>query len=308
MSVVSNRHPVVSQVLLCTLALAACQLAFGQVQPTLVGILEDNPGHYSGDPHYRDVRVVFRHDQAGWAGFPSDCTDQNCLKSIAMQFPPEVDWTITFSGQEVGHVLSRTPQSFDFYSTIGQQGIVSSATPPTIGRRSADFAGFSGEPVYRPLVAVSDSNYRDPEKWKPTQLSSDLVSAVRRAFREKFPHATNCTKQDGEHAKPWPYSDANIRVHAVYSSSRNWLIAELVLNGYECDVPSDEPFSPQWFVITPEQHVRFIGSNMWLIDAGDYDNDGKSELVFSIDDYNRGGYILFYDDFRQKAVFEFNYH
>jgi hypothetical protein len=61
-------------------------------------------------------------------------------------------------------------------------------------------------------------------------------------------------------------------------------------------------------VITPEQQVRFLSSNMWLVDAGDYDNDGKSELVFSIDDYNRGGYKLFYDDFKQEAVFEFNYH
>ena len=44
------------------------------------------------------------------------------------------------------------------------------------------------------------------------------------------------------------------------------------------------------------------------VGAGDYDNDGKSELVFSIDDYNRGGYKLFYDDLSRSAIFEFNYH
>ena len=54
--------------------------------------------------------------------------------------------------------------------------------------------------------------------------------------------------------------------------------------------------------------MRFLGSRMWLVDAGDYDNDGKSELVFSIDDYNRGGYRLFYDDFSRSAKFEFGYH
>jgi hypothetical protein len=27
---------------------------------------------------------------------------------------------------------------------------------------------------------------------------------------------------------------------------------------------------------------------MWLVDAGDYDNDGKSELVFAIDRANEG--------------------
>jgi hypothetical protein len=47
---------------------------------------------------------------------------------------------------------------------------------------------------------------------------------------------------------------------------------------------------------------------MWLVDAGDYGNDGNSELLFSINDENRGGYELFYDDFRQHVTFEFGYH
>jgi hypothetical protein len=279
-----------------------------RVQSTLVGILEDNPGHYAGDPHYRDVRAVFRRDKAGWTAFPSNCPDQSCLKSIAAQFPAQADWTVALSGRGIGHVLSYAPQSFDFYSAIGQERIVGSAAPPTIGKPSTDFGGFLGEPVSRPLVAVSEPNYRDPEDWKPTQLSSAIISKVRTAFRERFPKVTNCTKQDMEHARPWSYPDANIKVDATYSSNRHWAIAEVALSGNECDGPSDEPFSSQWFVITPKQQVRFLGSNMWLVDAGDYDNDGKSELVFSIDDYNRGGYKLFYDDFSRSAIFEFNYH
>ena len=47
---------------------------------------------------------------------------------------------------------------------------------------------------------------------------------------------------------------------------------------------------------------------MWLVDAGDYDNDGKSEVLFSIAGYDRGGYELFYDDFQKHASFEFGYH
>jgi hypothetical protein len=47
---------------------------------------------------------------------------------------------------------------------------------------------------------------------------------------------------------------------------------------------------------------------MWLVDAGDYGNDGNSELVFSIDDYNHGGYKLFCDHFQKKAMFEFGHH
>ena len=43
------------------------------------------------------------------------------------------------------------------------------------------------------------------------------------------------------------------------------------------------------------------------MDAGDYDNCGKSEVLFSIDQYNRGGYVFFYDDLKKQAVFEFSY-
>jgi hypothetical protein len=293
---------------LAGIALSMPSGVLGQKQPSLIGILEDNPGHYSGDPHYRDVRVVFRRDGTGWVAFPSNCSDQSCLKSIATKFPAQVNWTVSFDGKQVGHIVSRTPPSFDFYSTIGQQTIVGSIAPPAIGKPSANFAGFLGEPVYRPLVAVSEPNYRDPEDWKPTQLSTDATARVRKAFRNRFPTVTNCSKQDIEHAKPWTYSDANMFVSKAYSSNRHWLIADVLLSGDECDGPPDKAFTSQWFVITPEQQVRFLGSDMWLVDAGDYDDDGKSELVFSIDGYNRGGYTLFYDDFKQRASFEFGYH
>ena len=292
----------------CVWVPASPSVAWGQVQPRLVGILEDNPGHYSGDQHYRDIRVVFRKEGAAWFAFPSDCPDQNCLKTIAAKFPEQVNWTVSFDGKQAGRVVGKTPLSFDFYSTVGQQAIVGSTAPPTIGKPSAAFAGFLGEPVYRPLVAVSEPNYQDPEDWKPTQLSTVTIAAVRKAFRNRFPKAANCSRQDIERRKPWPYTDANILVNKAYSSNRHWLIAEVELSGDECDGPPDEAFGSQWFVITPEQQVRFLDSDMWLVDAGDYDNDGKSELVFSIHEYNRGGYKLFYDDFRRSATFKFSYH
>jgi hypothetical protein len=63
-----------------------------------------------------------------------------------------------------------------------------------------------------------------------------------------------------------------------------------------------------WYVIHPGGEITFLDQEMWLVDAGDYDNDGKSEVVFAIDGYDRGGYKLFYDDFRKNATFEFSYH
>ena len=104
------------------------------------------------------------------------------------------------------------------------------------------------------------------------------------------------------------YSDHNIKILKAYSSKKSWSVALLWLAGYRCDGPSDNAFVGQWFAISPARDVTFLDTGMWLVDAGDYGNDGRSELLFSIDRNNRGGYELFYDDFKKKAVFEFGYH
>jgi hypothetical protein len=44
------------------------------------------------------------------------------------------------------------------------------------------------------------------------------------------------------------------------------------------------------------------------VDAGDFNNDGKSEILFSISRYDRGGYELFYDQFTKHVAFEFSFH
>lgn len=46
---------------------------------------------------------------------------------------------------------------------------------------------------------------------------------------------------------------------------------------------------------------------MWLVDAGDYANDGKTEVVFAIDRYNLGGYEIVSVDFTKHAIFQYGY-
>ena len=284
-----------------------CSLACGQTQPVLIGVLEDHPGHFAGEPDYRAVRMAFYQVGERWEAFPGDCSDQDCLKTIATKYPRQVNWTIAFDGRELGTVAGSTPDAFDSYSSVGQQ-VVTSKNIPTVGQPSREFGGFLDKPVYRPLIAVSQPNYRDPEGWRRAELSATLAPAIRQQFRQRFPRVMNCTKGHVANARPWSYQDNNITVHKTYASKRGWIIAEVVLSPYRCDGPVDEPFTSQWFAVTPRHEVRLLGSGMSLVDVGDYNGDGKSELVFSIDDYNHGGYRLFYDHFRRSAVFQFNYH
>ena len=287
---------------------ALCAFAYGQDQPLFIGILEDNPGRFADEPDYRTVRAAFYREGEGWKAFPSNCSDQDCLRTIAEKYPRQVRWTIAFDGRELGTVTSRTPEAFASYSGVGQQVITSRNVPPTVGQPSQEFGGFLGEAVYRPLIAVSQPNYHDPDSWKPTKLPAIVTLAIRQRFRKQFPHVTNCTKGHNENARAWPYQDANVKIQKAYSSKRDWMIAEVLLSPNRCDVPPDEAFTSHWLVVTPQREVRLLDSHMWLVDAGDYDGDGKSELLFAINDYNRSGYRLFYEDFGQRAVFEFRYH
>jgi hypothetical protein len=243
----------------------------------VLGVLEEVPGRYVGQQASRGVRVVFQKNGRDWEPFASENA-------------PEVTWTISFSGRRLGQLTGN-----------------GTGPVPTVGKRSAEFAGFLGTPVLRPLIADSQAFFKDPDGWKPSQTPAGMAAPVRAEFRKKFPEVSNCATPNDE-AKPWAYRDADLRIAKAYSSMRRWSVVEVILDRYRCEDPIDEPFAGQWFALSPGGDVKFIGQGMWLVDAGDYDNDGKSELVFSIDRYDEGGYELFYDDFKGHAVFRFSYH
>jgi hypothetical protein len=249
----------------------------------ILGVLEETPGHYADQPASRAVRVVFQKNGHEWQPFDN-----------SSQYVHGVTWTIAFSGRSLGQVT-------------GTADITSHGPIPTVGKRSTEYGGFLGTAVFRPLIANSQPYFKDPDGWKPSHPSSEAAAALRAQFRKKFPQVSNCTSE-GSDAKPWPYRDADIRLAKAYSSTRRWSVVQLLLERYRCEGPIEDAFAGQWFAVSARGEIKFIGQGMWLVDAGDYDNDGKSEVVFSIDRYNEGGYELFYNDFAGHAVFQFGYH
>lgn len=284
-------------------------LATASGQNTTLGVLEDVPGVYAGEQNSPGVRVVFYKQGTAWEPFPSNCPDQNCLKGLPSRYPSEVAWTIGFNGGTLGHLTAQTPEKFAFYSHVGLQKITSGEQVPTVGQRSKEFGGFLDAAVYRPLVASSQSSFKDPESWKPSPLSPQLIKALRQAFRTKFPTLCKSSAQDETRLVRFPYRDVDVGLVKAYASNKQWAVARLTLkDASDCEGTEAGLIADAWFFVDPQKAVRYLGSGMWLVDAGDYDNDGKSELLFAIDRYNRGGYELFYNDFKGHAVFEFSYH
>jgi hypothetical protein len=278
-------------------------------QKPVLGVLEDVPGVYFGEPNVRMVRTVFRKNGRDWSAFRSDCPNQACLKAIASVFPRTVTWNIGFDGRALGQITGRTPNEFKFYAHVGLQEITSGAPIPTIGKRSPEFGGYTGASVYRPLIANSQPYAKDPDGWKPAPLSPELIRLFRQQFRQRFPKLCK-SSEDETKLESFPYHDEDVVIVKAYASSKGWRIARLRLSdAIDCDdTEAGFQIDDPWFVLDPQGAFHYLDSGIWLVDAGDYDDHGRSELIFSIDREDRGGYEMFYDDFKKHVEFEFSYH
>lgn len=271
--------------------LVLCGSAHAQ---TYVGVVEEHHGGVFPELRIASLRVAFVNNGTGWrpanaAGTPSS-------------------WTVGFDGRVVGEITS-AEASGSALSTRGVRAIARQHEAPRIGSPSAEFGGWSGMVVHRPLVATTSGHVADPVGWRRTPLSASTSEALQRAFRARFPQVQNCSNSPANTARPWRYGDDAIVISATYASRDGWRIATAQLSDDNCDGPTEgTAFAPQVFAISPSNEVRFLDEGLWLVDAGDYDRDGASELIFAIDRYNEGGYALFSAAFTQHAEFSFSYH
>lgn len=279
-------------------------------QNLMLGVLEDVPKEGGQSPNFR-IRIVFKKEKSGWAAFQSSCPDENCVRTIASTFPSPTEWTIAFDGRKLGKLSAHKPDHYSYYSEVGLQDLREYQTSvPRIGKQSTEFGGYVENSVFRPLVAISLPYYTDPDKWKPFTPSPSQIVALKGGFRQHNPNLCKLTAGEESKLEPFRYQDDDVKVVKAYQSRGGWAIARLHLDE-AVDCQDDEAgfeIYDQWYYITPEAHVVYLDDGMWLVDAGDYDNDGASELLFSIDRENRGGYVLFYDHFRKHSTFEYSFH
>jgi hypothetical protein len=168
------------------------------------------------------------------------------------------------------------------------------------------------------LVVVSKPNFTDPERWKRTKLPDDLVQSIRKVFRDTFHHVRQCDSSGEPLGRDSRVLDSEIGVLKAYGSNKGSFLVETQLTKHRCVFNKDGDNlqlleGDQWYYVTPTAVVTFLARDWELVDAGDYDGDGKSEVIFYVaeseDDaaVEKEGYILFYDDFQHSVRFTWNW-
>ncbi len=282
-------------------------------QAVYVGLVEDDRRQLAqlgskdvGLVSNRTVTPAFARDASGWK--PVD----HLIRTVR--------WTIAFDGKNLGELDSEPisePQAHP-NSLKGPLYIHSIDTPldkiPAAGKPTSDFAGNFGTDVRRPLVVVSKPNFSDPEHWKRAILAQERTARIRTAFRETFGHIRHCDSSGEILQHDATIADSDLGVLKTYGSNDGSFIVETQLKDHRCVFNKEERDlqlleGNQWFYVNASGTVLFLGRDWQLVDAGDYDGDGKSEVIFYVaegeDDccVETVGYILFYDGFRKSVRF-----
>jgi hypothetical protein len=305
----------------------------------LVGVLEDASATITGERPKPGVRVVFRHTAAaGWEAFPDDCLSDECLARITSKYPARTTWAVSLAGLTLGTVTGRTPAKFRSGSQIGLQDIVSKGAMPFVGRPSVEYAVAVNEPLHRPLLATSGR--RKPQRsqagWKQGAPEPEDLERVWPAFRRLIPLIDNCqppADADAE-ANAGADTDTQPAIAPAPATARHPRRLELEIpvawvarNGdallkvnvredifRECDGPRAHP-SQLWMYRDargrvwplPGQLSEERAELVTPLEFSDLLRDGHDELLFLAAGHDRGGYVLYFDGFRNSARFTWPY-
>lgn len=266
---------------------------------TTIGVLESVN---TGGRRAHHARILFRKAGAEWKAYLPEMTDEAALKASLDALPETVSWTVAFDGRSLGALTSKRPSSIQLYAEVGTHLVDAAAKIPTVGAPETRFAGFVDEgPVYRPLVLTSSAHVADPEQWKPHTATAKELALVKEALGKQFSLSSQAL------------SRASVRAVRAYKSRTNGAtlvsvnvtkIAELPI---EAATESDDPEYLLTFVIRNAE-TRQLAPNLTLVDAGDYDGDGSSEVLFKRSAYNADGYVLYSDGFSKSAELSWSHH
>ena len=247
------------------------------------------------------VRPVFAERDGAWQPLDS-------IESLRLG---PTRFTLAFDGRSLGTVDTREPGIHNEYYWFSRDPLLdvgSHASLPRITNRLHRFDGWCSAPGVRPIVAVSSGHYEDPESWKPFTPPPDAAAALLEQFRAIVGVVYNCQHTTARDI-PFHYTARDLVVQSAYRNNEGREIVALALRSSleACDAYGYDPqYRNHWFIM--DSVPKHLGDGLDLLDAGDYDGDGHSELIFWTTDEDLDGYVLLYDSLSKRAEFTWHYH
>ena len=277
-----------------------------------VGVLEhkyENYPHWppKDNPIYNyKVRILFYKIDNDWETILDP-------EKIIKYYPKNVMWTIAFDGRNLGKIESvddTTSSKYEsFYARDKFHNPTTKFPIPKVGNLTSEFTGWPGGETLRPLILSSTGKFADPEKWRPfrpeKKVKHILFDVIKKSIGQVYKVDYDTNKRT-----PFNYTENDLTISKSYKSASSDQLIQLGFDipQIDCGGPVEPECKSLWFYLPIVQKPFFIGKKMNLIDAGDYDGDGRSEIVFWKAGYNLDGYILFYDRFTKKVEYLWGYH
>ena len=280
--------------MLATLLLIAA--ASPAASSSVVGVLTQDP---CGERKDRFVQVLFAKASQGWKALRS----WDSAKDMAL--PNE--WTVAFDGRRLAQLQTVLPQPSGCPFSCW---IALAAAPgqflPRVKAPPGVFGMECGDAPYRPLVVVSEPHYSDPAGWKPIESAAGHMPLLFQQFKKVAGKATVCPPRAAAEV-PFEYAPTDLRLRSYRDISGRLLVtAQLDPHLDTCGGANEIAWMPHTFVL--DGATQYLGPEIALIDAGDYDADGKSELLFWRAGHDGHGYVLFDSAFQQAHKVYRGYH
>jgi hypothetical protein len=248
-------------------AIALAGLRLCAAGPVYLGVLEPPPPEL----HKFYVRVAFQFRDGQWEPMP----DVDVRTEAPAGYPARVSWTVAFDGRSLGEVKTVIRGKAARYEELGMQDLTPDSKAPEVRAGAAVFDHGAGAAQFRPLVVVSQPNYTDPDSWKPFAVTEkEWGKSVRGEYRKRHVGDPACGDR-----KDCP-DEFLLLAPKGYRSARGDVLAAVKtdVKKVPCDCPNED-WSADWYLVR-KGGFTFVGEGLTLIDAGDYDGDGSSEIVF----------------------------
>ena len=270
----------------------------------LLGIMEES---YLINKGTSQARILFStNGENKWSVF-----DKDQLKEAIST--DKLSWYVAFDGRNLGKIsTAETDSSINFDKTFtyaSRHKIDDIKKIPIIKNKQNRFGGWSYTPKNRPLILLTKPNYKDLEKWKRIKLKDSDKNKFIPYLKKSITYAAHCNGAPNYEVKKIKISNENIEFYKTYQNNKGERLVSIGIASHhikECELPYHIDLAPQWFYVS--KNIEYIGKNMDLIDAGDYDGDNQVEYLFWYSAYNNDGYKLFESKFSKQFNYLWKYH